>query len=92
MSIFKKMAAYTTAVAVLSVPLFASSADALPRKHYRHHGYHASKSYDSLRRVAGGALADRNGWRYRVGYGWDNSCFNIDYMLSRYACTAQGHQ
>jgi hypothetical protein len=92
MSIYKKIAACAVAFAVLSAPFFAASADARPWKHYRHHGYYATAPHSQLRRVAGGALADRNGWRYRTGYGWDNSCFNIDYMLSRYACTAQGHQ
>jgi hypothetical protein len=90
MTIYMKMVACAAAFAMVAGALFTTSTEAKPRRHYRY-PHHAFQPRDSLRRAAGGALVDRNGWRYRPGYGWDNTCHNLDYMLSRYACTAQGH-
>jgi hypothetical protein len=63
------------------------------RKVYRTHHQRspAAREYaPSLRRLPGGDYVDRNGWRYRQGYGWDNTCFHLDYLDSQFACNAGG--
>jgi hypothetical protein len=45
----------------------------------------------SLRRIVGGDYADSEGWRYRPGYSWDNTCFkNLNYLDSQFACGTGG--
>jgi hypothetical protein len=42
-----------------------------------------------VRQIADGSLVDCHGWRKWSGYiGWDNSCFNLDYLPSEYACSS----
>lgn len=81
-----KLFAAGAALAILAIPM-AHSVNAQPRRPaYRHYGYAPGRSYP-LRRLPGGDLVDRNGWRYRPGLGWDNTCFNLDYLPSQYACS-----
>ncbi len=69
------------AVAVLS----GAAVEAKTHKHYRH--YAKSQHYSAFRRAPGGTLIDSQGWRKRDNaIGWDNTCFNLDYMSSMYAC------
>jgi hypothetical protein len=44
-----------------------------------------------LRRTVNGDIVDCNGWRLRSNaIGWDNSCFNLDYLPSQFACSSRG--
>ncbi len=45
-----------------------------------------------VRRLPSGELVDCRGWRFGHGIGWDNSCFNLDYLPSSYACSAWGRR
>jgi hypothetical protein len=60
-------------------------------KHKTRHGYPhrqvAARHYNSYRTAIDGVLVDRNGWRQTGS--WDNSCHNLLYLHSMYACT--GH-
>ncbi len=48
-----------------------------------------SERHCPLRRTVGGDLVDCQGWRLRPG-GWDNSCLNLDYLPSQFACSSRG--
>jgi hypothetical protein len=81
-----KLAVFTAGLAILAAPLSEASAQSRTRTHHRHF---AQKSVGCpLRRVAGGDLADCHGWRLRDGT-WDNTCFNLDYLPSQYACSSR---
>jgi hypothetical protein len=80
------LAAVLTPLAACLQPAFAGA------KHKGYRGYYyqqprATREYaPSLRRIVGGDYVDREGWRYRPGFGWDNSCFRLNYLASQYAC------
>lgn len=43
-----------------------------------------------LHRAVDGDLVDCHGWRLRDNaIGWDNSCFNLDYLPSQFACSGR---
>jgi len=44
-----------------------------------------------LRVTVNGDIVDCNGWRLRQS-GWDNTCFNLDYLPSMYACSSSGRR
>ncbi len=59
-----------------------------------HKGYAAQRyaggghSNCPLRRTVNGDIVDCNGWRLRSNtIGWDNTCLNLDYLPSMYACS-----
>jgi hypothetical protein len=44
-----------------------------------------------LRQTVNGDIVDCRGWRLRSNaIGWDNSCLNLDYLPSMYACSSRG--
>jgi hypothetical protein len=92
MCIYNKLPIFIAILAMLVLPLFATYADARHQTHYRYHRQHAAPKhyYPSTRLSPDGDIIDRNGWRYRPGYGWDNTCFNINYLPSSIACGAGG--
>ena len=75
-------------VAVLALSL-SGVAEAKTKKHNR---YAAKASNNCPTRVTvNGDIVDCNGWRLRPG-GWDNTCFNLDYLPSMYACSSRGRR
>jgi hypothetical protein len=88
--LFQKAVAFAACLSILA-PGTASMAAARPyAKGKAHYRYYARKGGDCpLRRVAGGDLADCHGWRLIDGR-WDNTCFNLDYLPSQYACSGPG--
>jgi hypothetical protein len=42
-------------------------------------------------RTVEGEIVDCHGWRLRDG-DWDNSCFNLDYLPSQFACSSRGRR
>jgi hypothetical protein len=52
-------------------------------------GYAGRTAYETYGVTAEGELVDKNGWRLRDG-GWDNTCLNIPWLPSQYACSAKG--
>jgi hypothetical protein len=69
------------------VILAAPEADSRGVLHYRHFAQRFIGC--PLHRAVDGTLVDCHGWRKRDNaIGWDNSCFNLNYLSSMYACGA----
>ncbi|MGO9174473.1 MAG: hypothetical protein ACLP7P_21260 [Rhodomicrobium sp.] len=88
MSENNKLAALIASCAMLAV---TAAASAEPRTQVRHRAYHRHHPVRSagcqLHRNPEGELVDCQGWRHRDNaIGWDNTCFNLDYLPSMYAC------
>jgi hypothetical protein len=88
MSTNRKLMALMTGVLVMFVaPAFVEAA-AKSKTHYRH-------SLDKqqgcpVRQIADGSLVDCHGWRKWSGsIGWDNTCLNLDYLPSEFACSSR---
>src|SRR5271165_6826172 len=76
----KKIAALVVCCAILAgAPASAGKA----RKHDRQ--YAQTPVGCPLHRAVDGTLVDCHGWRWRDNSGWDNSCFNLDYLPSQFA-------
>jgi hypothetical protein len=89
-SFFKKVVAFTACLSILAAgpaSMVAAKSRVKAKAHHRHVAQGSAGC--PLRRVAGGDLADCHGWRLIDGR-WDNTCFNLDYMLSQYACSGPG--
>jgi hypothetical protein len=88
MGISNKLAALVAAFALLASPMFGAEAEAKVKTyhHHRHLRHFVKKpSLHGYRVSPDGDLIDSQGWRKRSS-GWDNTCFNMDYMSSMYAC------
>ncbi len=70
--------------------LAAQAADARPITRYRYYVPKPITVGCPVHRAVDGTPVDCHGWRYRDNYGWDNTCFNLDYMPTMYACSAHG--
>ena len=83
-----KIVSLAAAFALIVAPLSQASAEGRAKTHHRH----SAKRADGCptHRTAEGELVDCHGWRLRPGIGWDNSCFNLDYLPSQYACSSRG--
>lgn len=86
-----KMVIFSLFIAIFAVPMLDLSAEA-------RHGAKARSDLSQrsiapggcpVHRVAGGDLADCHGWRLHNGT-WDNTCFNLDYLPSQFACSSRG--
>ena len=83
----RKFVAFAASFALIAAPL-ASAASAGTKKHHRHHTKRQAGC--PLRRTAEGELVDCQGWRLRSNAtGWDNTCFNLDYLPSQFACSSR---
>ena len=90
MSIRKNFVGLNAALALIAGPVSQATAEDGAKTHHRHF---AKRSLDCpVHRTADGELADCQGWRLRPGIGWDNSCFNLDYLPSQFACSGKGHR
>ena len=80
----------TAALALIAVSLAGTAADAKTKKRPRT-AYNSGRVYNScpVRTLPSGELVDCHGWRKR-GFGWDNTCLNLDYLPSMYACSSRG--
>ncbi len=89
MSISNRLAVLTASAAIITAQLLGHAAEAKPKTHHQHF---ATRSVSCpVRRTAEGELVDCHGWRLRPGItGWDNTCFNLDYLPSQYACSSNG--
>lgn len=82
-----KLIAFAACLALAAAPLAEAAAETSPKAHHR---YRAKKPVRCpVHRSVDGDLVDCHGWRLRSG-GWDNSCFNLDYLPSQYACGSRG--
>ncbi len=78
--------------ALLTVPMLGTAAEARTKGHRRHHvqtvaHHHHHSTPRDLWTTFEGERVDRAGWRLRAN-GWDNSCFNLPYLSSQFACTS----
>ncbi len=90
----------TLTIAAASVALLAASQlapGAAEAKSKAHKGYAGQRyarggaAYCPLRQTVNGDIVDCHGWRLRTNAtGWDNTCFNLDYLPSMYACSPRG--
>jgi hypothetical protein len=89
MRIGNRLAVFAVGCAMITAPLFGAAAETMTTMHHRHF---VDRSVSCpMRRTAGGTLVDCHGWRLRSGtIGWDNTCFNLDYLPSRFACSGNG--
>jgi hypothetical protein len=85
------LAAVIACFAMIAVQAVAANAAGRTRAHYRVHSryYVGIPSGCPIHRTAEGEIVDCQGWRLRPG-GWDNSCFNLDYLPSQFACSGAG--
>ncbi|MGO9459768.1 MAG: hypothetical protein ACLP1W_06550 [Rhodomicrobium sp.] len=92
MSANNKLAALIASCALLAA---AAAASAEPRTQVHHRPYHRHYAVRSagcpLHRNPEGELVDCQGWRHRDNViGWDNTCLNLDYLPSMFACSSNG--
>jgi hypothetical protein len=78
-------------VAMLAAPLAPDTAEAKTKAYKEYAGQKYARGPQSncpLRRTVNGDIVDCNGWRLRSNAtGWDNTCLNLDYLPSMYACS-----
>jgi hypothetical protein len=91
MNISNRLSAFTAAFAVLSALSIGVVAEAKP-KFKPHHRHFVNESRGCpVHQIADGSLVDCQGWRKWSGsIGWDNTCFNLDYLPSEFACSSKG--
>jgi hypothetical protein len=88
----KLVALMTSIVVMLAASVFAE-AEARTRKHYppNNRDQMQNSAGCPVRQLPDGSLVDCRGWRKWSGsIGWDNSCFNLDYLPSAFACSSRG--
>lgn len=89
MTVNRKLAALM--IGVLAASMFRAEAETRTNAHHRHllkmqHGC-------PVREIADGSLVDCHGWRKWSGsIGWDNTCLNLDYLPSEFACSPKGRR
>ena len=89
MGISNRLVVITVSFAMIGAPLLTYAAEAKPKTHHR--PVVAKAHSCPLRRTAEGELVDCQGWRLRSStIGWDNTCFNLDYLPSQFACSSNG--
>ncbi len=86
----ERMLILAAAAMFLAAQLASGAAEAKTKAHKTYAGQrHARVEQNNcpVRRTVNGDLVDCNGWRLRPT-GWDNSCLNLDYLPSMYACSS----
>jgi len=86
----KKSRILTSAASLLAVlALSVSAAEAKTKTFHRY----VAKAHNRcpVHVTVNGDIVDCNGWRLRPT-GWDNTCLNLDYLPSMYACSSSGRR
>jgi hypothetical protein len=83
----RKILAFTIGSAILGSPFLGDLAEGKPKR-TRHRHIVRKPVGCPIHRTAEGEPVDCRGWRYRAGVGWDNTCINLDYLPSMYACSS----
>jgi hypothetical protein len=89
MCVDSKLAVLSAGLMLLATclqPAFAGAKHKAYRTYYYPQPLATEEYAPPLRRIVGGDYVDRKGWRYRPGFGWDNTCFHLDYLASQFAC------
>jgi hypothetical protein len=89
MIVTSKLAAIVACCAIVSAPAFAATHRV---GHMTHHKFFArEEARCPLHRNVYGELVSCDGWRLgSTAIGWDNSCLNLDYLPSQFACSGNG--
>ena len=90
MNISRLLTAVAASLAMLATATLGTAAEAKTGKTY-HRTAMKRQGSCPLHRTSEGELVDCNGWRLRPG-GWDNTCFNLDYLPSQFACSSRGRR
>jgi len=84
-----KLAALIACCAIFAAPAYSYTRDLGPVHHQRQHVREAMRC--PVHRNAAGNLVSCDGWRLRSSaIGWDNTCLNLGYLSSQFACSASG--
>lgn len=81
-----KLAALAAAIAVIATPVVGVAAQSQKASQHRYAAYRHRPSIKSWR------CNDcyPGGWRYRLtARGWDNTCVNVPWLPSAFACSAK---
>ncbi len=86
MCMSKKLVAFAMGFAVVAALMFGTEAGAVTKAH-RRYAVHRPIYRPIYRPVW---AADNSGWRYRSNArGWDNTCINVPWLPSQFACSAR---
>jgi hypothetical protein len=77
------------AAALIAAPLAQASAEGRVKTHHKRTTKQAERC--PTHRTAEGEIVDCHGWRLRDG-DWDNTCFNLDYLPSQFACSSRSRR
>jgi hypothetical protein len=83
------IAAFLALFAVAMCGTAAAAKMRVDRHRAVHHSMHRPAPHGHFRASPEGDLIDQNGWRLRNGV-WDNTCFNLAYLPSQFACSSNG--
>jgi hypothetical protein len=90
MTASRQLLALTAGFALLAAAAQGAAAET-KRTHHRHFLHRTVGC--PVHEIADGSLVDCHGWRKWSGaMGWDNTCFNLDYMPSQFACSSKGRR
>lgn len=87
MSANNALVAFIVGFAILTTSLSGGTSEAKTKRTHNRHLVRKPAGCPN-HRTAAGELVDCHGWRYRTGYGWDNTCINLDYLPSQFACSS----
>jgi Ni/Co efflux regulator RcnB len=85
----RRFVSFAAAFALIAAPLAQASAEGQAKTHHKRPTKQADRCPNH--RTAEGEIVDCHGWRLRNG-DWDNSCFNLDYLPSQFACSSRSHR
>jgi hypothetical protein len=84
-----KLVALAAAFSMLVAPVFGATAASKAKIHHRH--YVAGQAYYPVPAGYHGVWY-ASGWRHRSNaIGWDNTCLDVPWLLSQFACSAGGY-
>ena len=84
-----KLVALAAAFSMLVAPVFGATAASKAKIHHRH--YVAGQAYHAVPPAGYHVVWYAPGWRHRSNaIGWDNTCLDVPWLLSEFACSAGG--
>ncbi len=90
MRAYRKLAALAAAFLILVAPAFGARAASKAKIHHRH--YVARQANYTAPPAGYYGVWYAPGWRHRSNAaGWDNTCLDVPWLLSQFACSAGGY-
>ena len=85
-----KLVALAAAFLMLVAPALGARATSKAKIHHRH--YVARQAYYAVPPAGYSGVWYPPGWRHRSNAaGWDNTCLDVPWLLSQFACSAGGY-